>query len=80
MMENTVIKTSSPTREAMMNDFNTTSVDDDDDDNDDDDSSRWICRICGRENKNPQFCDNCASVKGSTGKKGADAPIIKTTR
>jgi len=80
MMENTVIKTSSPTREAMMNDFNTTSVDDDDDDNDDDDSSRWVCRICGRENKNPQFCDNCASVKGSTGKKGADAPIIKTTR
>ena len=84
MMENTVIKLSSPTREAMMNDFNTTSVDDDDDNDDDDNDSNaahiWMCRKCGRENKNPQYCDNCASVKGSTGKKGADAPIIKTSR
>ena len=74
MMENTVIKVSSPTREAMMNEFNTISVDDDEDDN------LWVCRKCGRENKHPQYCENCASVKGATGKKGADAPIIKISR
>jgi len=81
MMENTVIKVSSPTREAMLNDFNTISVEDDDDDNDGLSAAHiWVCRKCGRENKHPQYCENCASVKGSTGKKGADAPIIKTSR
>eukprot|EP01035_Chromulina_nebulosa_P023793 gene23793-30861_t len=41
-----------------------------------DQTSSWKCLACSKENSsNPDYCDFCAVVRGSTGRKGANVAI-----
>jgi hypothetical protein len=46
-------------------------------DSDGDGDDVWLCLKCGRENSNSDYCPNCATVRGSDGKRGTTAVLHK---
>jgi primosomal protein N' len=41
----------------------------------DGDSEQWVCLKCSYQNDNPIHCDNCATIRGATGKRDTSAVI-----
>ena len=39
----------------------------------------WTCLACRNENTEPGYCIYCSVVRGSTGKKGLSANVVKRT-
>ncbi len=43
------------------------------------DEYTWACLACHKENTEPGYCIHCSVVRGSTGKKGLSANVVKRT-
>ena len=37
--------------------------------------NEWNCLKCNNINKNTSYCNNCATIKGATGSRGAAAQL-----